>query len=108
MRQLSDQSGLNLPMKITYFALFSLFLVINAALAAETSPKTQLANPASVACMKNGGELRIEKDSAGNETGWCYWQSGLKCEEWAFFRGECPAKSSKKPAKLKQNLKSVK
>lgn len=99
MRQLANQSRLNLSTQISFLALFSLNLLINSALAAETPAKTQLANPAALVCINNGRQLRIEKDSAGNQTGWCYWQSGEKCEEWAYFRGECKTKKPQKTDK---------
>lgn len=52
--------------------------------------KTTLANPASVYCQENGGKLEIRKDSQGNETGFCLFVNGSECEEWAYFRKECP------------------
>ena len=39
-------------------------------------------NPAAVFCEKNGGKLDLT-------TGMCTFTNGTKCEEWAFFRGEC-------------------
>lgn len=50
---------------------------------------TQLANPASVNCVNKGGTLRMETNSAG-QYGICVLKNGTECEEWAFFRGECP------------------
>lgn len=47
-------------------------------------------NPASEFCVKNGGSLEIRSDSDG-QYGVCAFQGGAKCEEWAFFRGECSA-----------------
>ncbi|MBM3247504.1 DUF333 domain-containing protein [Candidatus Pacearchaeota archaeon] len=49
---------------------------------------TQIANPASVYCIENGGKLEIKENSEG-QYGLCTLPSGLVCEEWAFFRGEC-------------------
>ncbi len=51
--------------------------------------KTQLANPASVYCEEQGGVLRMETDEAG-QYGICVLPDGTECEEWAYFRGECP------------------
>ncbi len=48
-----------------------------------------IANPASVYCQKEGGNLEIRKDENGGEYGVCIFESGRECEEWAFFRGEC-------------------
>jgi putative hemolysin len=52
--------------------------------------KTGLPNPASVYCVEQGGNLTIRKDAAGNEFGICNFPNGTSCEEWAFYRGECP------------------
>jgi putative hemolysin len=51
---------------------------------------TQIVNPASVFCIENGGKLEI-KDEAEGQVGMCTLKSGLVCEEWALFRGECGA-----------------
>lgn len=50
----------------------------------------QIANPASVFCNDNGGTLEI-KDTAEGQVGYCTLATGEICEEWAYFRGECPA-----------------
>ena len=55
---------------------------------------TGLANPASVNCQDKGGKLEIRKDSSGGEVGYCQFNDGSECEEWAFFRGECQVGSS--------------
>jgi putative hemolysin len=49
----------------------------------------QIANPASVHCMQQGGVLQIRTDEAGNQVGYCLFDDGSECEEWAFFREEC-------------------
>lgn len=51
-------------------------------------------NPASVYCEKNGGTLKILTDASGAQSGECTLKDGTKCDEWAFFRGECPAGNS--------------
>jgi putative hemolysin len=48
-----------------------------------------LANPASVYCVDQGGTLEIRKDETGNEAGFCLFPDGSECDEWAFYRGEC-------------------
>lgn len=55
-----------------------------------TSPQKQeqpigMANPASVHCIKQGGELNIVKESGG-EVGYCTLPSGERIEEWSLFR----------------------
>lgn len=47
-------------------------------------------NPASEYCIDQGGTLEIRTDESGNEYGVCILPDGRECEEWAFFRGECP------------------
>ena len=49
-----------------------------------------LANPASVNCEKQGGDLRIETLGNGGQYGVCVFEGNRQCEEWALFRGECP------------------
>jgi putative hemolysin len=49
-----------------------------------------LANPASVFCEKTGGKLEI-RDEPGGQAGYCVFRDGSECDEWAYFRGECPA-----------------
>jgi len=49
---------------------------------------SQLANPASVKCVNDGGQLEIVKEKEG-EYGICKFKNGAQCEEWAYFRGEC-------------------
>lgn len=49
--------------------------------------ETGLTNPASVHCEEQGGTLEIRE---GGSVGYCIFDDGSECEEWAFFRGECP------------------
>ncbi len=48
-----------------------------------------IANPASVYCIENGGEIEIVKDVDGNQMGYCVFSNGKRCEEWAYMRGQC-------------------
>ena len=57
----------------------------------QTQPAPQLANPASVRCIEKGGTLRIERRPDGGQSGVCVFVDNYQCEEWALFRGECPA-----------------
>lgn len=50
----------------------------------------QMTNPASVNCVKSGGNLVIEKRGDGGEYGLCYFEDNRACEEWALLRGDCP------------------
>jgi len=50
---------------------------------------TQMANPASVYCEQNGGKSEIRTADDGSQTGYCKFNDGSECEEWAYFRKEC-------------------
>lgn len=47
-----------------------------------------LANPASVFCEEQGGTLELRTDDTGT-SGFCIFDDGSECEEWAYFRNEC-------------------
>lgn len=55
----------------------------------EKNDKIQIANPASVYCKKQRGKLEIRTNGDGSQTGYCKFENGRECEEWAYFRGEC-------------------
>jgi len=60
--------------------------------AAQTPPAApQLANPASQNCRQKGGALRLERRPDGGQFGVCVFADNRQCDEWALFRGECPA-----------------
>lgn len=50
---------------------------------------TGMANPASVNCINQGGNLAI-KDGPNGQYGLCYFDDNRACEEWAMMRGDCP------------------
>lgn len=50
-----------------------------------------LANPASQNCIEKGGKVTILKRGDGGQYGVCLFPNGGQCEEWALFRGDCPA-----------------
>ncbi|HXK32324.1 MAG TPA: FKBP-type peptidyl-prolyl cis-trans isomerase [Candidatus Paceibacterota bacterium] len=54
----------------------------------QTENETSLANPASVYCEEQGGELLIKTFESG-QRGFCLFADGSQCEEWDFFRGNC-------------------
>jgi putative hemolysin len=53
------------------------------------NPETGLFIPASVFCQENGGTLEIREDNGGGQVGYCVFDDGSECEEWAFYREEC-------------------
>ena len=65
------------------------FILVLAASCSSTSEPAQMANPASVYCGEQGGEVDIRQDGDGGEVGYCQFDDGSECEEWAFFRGDC-------------------
>ena len=55
---------------------------------------TSLANPASVNCQEKWWTLEI-LEWTGGQYGMCTLSNGAKCEERAFFRGECGTGTAK-------------
>lgn len=68
--------------------IVALLVIMASACVSETEENTQLANPASVFCDRQGYTLEI-RDGEGGQSGFCVFDDGTECEEWAFFRGEC-------------------
>ena len=68
---------------------FLVKLMVPAAEAPSNPSPVQMANPASVNCVDKGGKLSIINEAEG-QIGMCTLPGGTVCEEWAFFRGECP------------------
>ncbi len=49
----------------------------------------KIANPAAVFCEKQGGKIQMYEDEMG-QSGYCVFEDGRICEEWALFRkGKC-------------------
>jgi uncharacterized protein len=79
-----------LNMKTELILLLMLSVIVIAGCSAPpTNPG--MANPASVYCAEQGGSLDIVETGDG-QIGVCHLRSGKICEEWAYYRGECPAK----------------
>jgi len=74
-----------------YLYCFSLFLIITIFVTGCSNEprKIGMPNPASVFCLENGGKLEIRTDENGGQVGYCIFEDGSECEEWAFLRGEC-------------------
>ena len=59
---------------------------------AVTTPSSGIANPAAVYCTQQPNtRYEIRKNADGSEYGVCILPGGVECEEWAYYRGECPA-----------------
>lgn len=48
-----------------------------------------MTNPASVYCLRRGGELKIMQEAAGGAIGVCIFRNKSYCEEWSYTRGIC-------------------
>ena len=53
--------------------------------ASSPNDTSQLANPASVYCIDQGGTLEIV-DEANGQVGYCTLPDGTRVEEWEYFR----------------------
>jgi putative hemolysin len=59
------------------------------------APGPNMPNPASVYCEEQGNKPEIVTAADGSQSGVCVFPDGSRCDEWAYFRGECgPAKPS--------------
>lgn len=67
--------------------------IANVSVAHMGECNASIANPASEFCIRQGGKVEIETDASGGQLGVCVLPTGQKCEEWAYYRGECPAKN---------------
>jgi putative hemolysin len=70
---------------------------------------SQMANPASVFCENNNGTLEIVNEDAGQK-GICILADGTRCDEWSYYRGECPSiqpEPSNKSVETIQPAKSI-
>jgi putative hemolysin len=69
----------------------ALVIVVWIAGCVAATGQTQLANPASQRCAAAAGTLQIERRPDGGQYGVCVFDDNRQCEEWALFRGQCPA-----------------
>lgn len=79
--------------ELIYSMMLVCVLIVTACTAKveKTDKSSQIANPASVYCTEHGGTLKIV-DTPDGQTGICTLKDGVECDEWAYFRSECPAK----------------
>jgi putative hemolysin len=62
----------------------------------QQKEKTQIANPASVFCEEQGGRVEMIQEEGGVR-GDCVLKDGSRCDEWAYYRGECPGSCGECP-----------
>lgn len=79
---------------------FPMLLVIAALAACDaqsadptSAPGAQpdMPNPAAAYCLDLGNSYEIRTAADGSQFGVCILPDGVECDEWAYFRGECPA-----------------
>jgi putative hemolysin len=61
---------------------------------AVTTPVSALPNPAAVFCREKNYGYEIRRNPNGSEYGICILPGGIECEEWGYYRGDCPAVST--------------
>jgi len=76
--------------KIISVLFLLLFILSSCSKQTDEMNGQQIANPASVYCEAQGGTVRIEMDAAGGQIGICILPDGTECDEWEYYRGECP------------------
>lgn len=78
--------------------LCTLFFSLFAACANQSpSPGLQIANPASVYCVQQGGQVQIMRDANGAERGFCRLEDGKRIDEWEYFREQSNKNTPKSP-----------
>lgn len=65
-----------------------LFITGLIVLLAGCTNQSQIANPASVYCVEQGGTVDIRNTPIG-QVGYCVFDDMTECEEWAYYNGEC-------------------
>ena len=83
-------------MKKTFLLLFLAVLALSGCKVQNKSTgenplqnQVGIANPASIYCEQEGGQLEIRTDEQGNQIAFCIFADNSECEEWKFFRAQC-------------------
>ncbi len=80
--------------------IVAVFLVAGALAACDqeeetaTDGNTELANPASVFCVEQGGKSEIRTGDDGGQVGICVLADGQEVDEWEYFREHHPEAES--------------
>jgi len=96
--------------KIIILSLFVLIVFLSGCQQAQLpqeQEKTQLANPASVNCIEKGGKIEIQTSADGSQQGICTLSDGTKCDEWAYYREECPEKEEANISDIKNETAEI-
>jgi putative hemolysin len=89
---------------VSYAVFFTMLVLISACAKDEIppvptpTPAAEIANPASVFCEQNSGQLELRTDASGSVAGFCLFADGSECEEWGYFRGDCHPGNSLQPS----------
>ena len=68
-------------------AIVSLVILIGCAKKANNA---QIPNPSAKFCEDKGYKYEIVNNPDGSQAGDCILDHGLRCDGWAYYRGECP------------------
>jgi len=55
----------------------------------SSNNQTSIADPSATYCAKAGYEFKIMTSPDGSQYGICKLPSGLDCDSWKFFEGQC-------------------
>jgi putative hemolysin len=91
MKKIIKENWFKIVVVIVAIVIVLVLLTSKFLVSSKNTTNTQIANPASVNCINNGGKLSII-DKPEGQVGMCTLSNGTVCEEWAYFRGECPKK----------------
>ena len=76
--------------RISTLCIFSAFLLMAGCLGpGETSNETGTSNNATIYCQQQGGIVEIRTSPSGDEYGVCKLTTGVQCEQWAYYNGQC-------------------
>lgn len=73
----------------------------------EIAKDTALSNPATVYCLQNGGKFSMSKTLDGSTEGICELPNNIQCEEWAYYKGDCPSGSKKKDIPTQSSTSTI-
>lgn len=68
----------------------TLFLGWHVVMAYKHKGSTELANPAAINCLEQGGSNSIMTRPDGSQYGVCIFEDNMQCEDWAMLHGDCP------------------
>lgn len=67
--------------------ILSCTVVLSACLSSQNDEQqTDMANPASVYCVEQGGESILKASKSGDQYGVCRFSNGREIEEWKYYR----------------------